>query len=680
MIPRDSSYGQHLSAPYTPPTPAPDGVFPFDSTYAVHQLPTPPHTGGLYAADDSAATIAVDGLLASRANSPDLAGMAVSGIGGFQELLAFAPPQPDLFPSRRALAIQQPALTSFPDVNVNLAEAETSADAGDEIEEIGTCPPSQAVWISPQTPSSPSDSSSDDYPGSIHDIFRRPAVAVNSPEILLAYFDKNTCGILSVKDGPRENPWRTLIWPMANDSKALYHAVSSMTAFHMCRERPELRIEGMEHMRKSLRFLGEGLSHGNIREDAALGTTLVLAFSEAFDRHTSTGIQHLRGARVLLSQALARVHARRQRNQPREDPAALTRLQFLYNVWVYLDVLASLTSDSSDENDGCTNANLSWCGGRLMPSNKIDSLLGCADTLFPLIAQVAGLVQRARRLDLQQNLPAAEAKIMADASHLVSVLESWELKNKPYEPIEDPSNDVTHCRQTAEAYRWATLLYLRQALPRSFLPAAPSTHELAREVMSLIDSIPASSRSCILHIYPLLVAGCEAESPDERAWVAKRWEGMINRLRLGNVEKAWLVVKEVWLRRDAFLASATATAAAAAAAATATPIATATSPALLYDSRRGRRGYIGPKDNIGGGVFFWDSPTPSPPLPLPLSLPFREDAASCPPRMESLQSKHRKRGDYEYEVSIKGRLHWLGVMKEWNWEGVWSFPSQPCNF
>ena len=623
----------------------------------------------------------MDGLLASRANSPDLAGMAVSGIGGFQELLAFAPPQPDLFSPRRGVVIQQPAPTSFPGVNVNLVEAETAVDAADEIEEIGTCPPSQAVWISPQTPSSPSDSSSDDYPGSILDIFRRPAVAVHSPEILLAYFDKKTCGILSVKDGPRENPWRMLIWPLARDSKALYHAVSSMTAFHMCRERPELRIEGMEHMRKSLRFLGQGLSDGNIHEDAALGTTLVLAFSEAFDRHTSTGIQHLRGARVLLAQALARVHARRQRNQSSEDPASSTRLHFLYNVWVYLDVLARLTSDSSDEDDdgGRADANLSWCG-RLMPSNKIDPLLGCADTLFPLIAQAAGLVQRARRLEQQQDLAAAEAKIMVDATHLVSVLESWELKDERYEPIEDPSNEVAHCRQTAEAYRWATLLYLRQALPRRLLPTAPSTHELAREVMSLIDSIPASSRSCIVHIYPLLVAGCEAVSPDERAWVAKRWEGMINRLRLGNVEKAWQVVKEVWLRRDAFLASAATTAAAAAAAATstATSSSTVTSPALLYDSRRGRRGYIGPGDNVGDGIFFWDSPTPSPPLPLqPLPLPFHEDAASCPPRMESLQSKHRKRGEYEYEVSIKGRLHWLGVMKEWKWEGVW---SQPCNF
>lgn len=635
--------------PLSPPTPAPDGG---SSLYAIphppiHQLPTPPHTG-LHTGDD--------GLLASRANSPGLADMAVSNISCLQDLPDFAAAP------RRGLLLQQPTPMSLPDLDVDpgldvepdVVEAD---DADAEIGEvIGARPPSQeTVWISspaPSSSSSDSSSSDDGRPASILDIFRRPPVAVHSPEILLAYFDKKTCGILSVKDGPTENPWRTLIWPLARDSQALYHAVSSMTAFHMCRERPELQIEGMEHMRKSLRFLGQGLSHGNIREDAALGTTLVLAFSEAFDRHISTGIQHLRGARVLLAQALARVRARQH------DPVAFKRLQFLYNVWVYLDVLARLTSDTTSggggESDGATaDDNLAWCG-RLVASDEIDPLLGCAATLFPLIAQAAGLVQRVRRLDQQQHRDsaAAEAKIVADARRLARELESWALEDKSYVPIEDPTNEVVHCRNTAEAYRWATLLYLRQALPGLLLPAAPSAHKLARRVMDLIASIPASSRSCIVHIYPLLVAGCEAVGAGERAWVGERWEAMISRLRIGNVEKAWQVVKEVWLRRDAFLASATATA-------TAASTATATATAL-YDSRRA---YIEAGDGSDNGQFFWDWPPP------PAPPPFCDDARVD----ERLHSKHRKRGDYEYEVSIKGRLHWLGVMKEWKWEGVWSF-------
>jgi hypothetical protein len=44
-------------------------------------------------------------------------------------------------------------------------------------------------------------------------LYRQPEVLAGSPEMLMLRFDKQTCGILSVKDGPTENPWRTLIWP-----------------------------------------------------------------------------------------------------------------------------------------------------------------------------------------------------------------------------------------------------------------------------------------------------------------------------------------------------------------------------------------------------------------------------------------------------------------------------------
>jgi hypothetical protein len=89
-------------------------------------------------------------------------------------------------------------------------------------------------------------------------IYQQPEVQAGSPEILMLQFDKQTCGILSVKDGPTENPWRTLIWPLTT---------------------------GIEKM----------------RTDTALATTLVLAFSESWDQHISTGIEHLRGARILVN-------------------------------------------------------------------------------------------------------------------------------------------------------------------------------------------------------------------------------------------------------------------------------------------------------------------------------------------------------------------------------------------
>jgi len=628
--------------------------FPLDPIYIIpngslRQPPTPPQTTALQINDDEVFGHGNPTFSRSE-NSPRLADITApnmeitrsGSVDTFQELLDFATKQPGLY-----------------DPQETMQEHTTTSEVGeDEIEEIlRTSPPSQSSWISSPTPSTVSSGSSDSHSSmeqliSVHDIFRRPTVAANSPEVLLSFFDKNTCGIMSVKDGPTENPWRTLIWPLARDSQALYHAISSMTAFHMCRERPQLRVEGMEHMRKSIRFLAQGLSHGNIRDDAALGTTLVLAFSEAFDTHISTGIEHLRGARVLLNQALAKFSPQ---SVPTEE---FRRLQFLYNVWVYLDVLARLTSDSDESNS--ISPTMSYAP--LLPSSEIDPLLGCAATLFPLIGQAARLVQRVRKSERNS------VGVISAAMGLKTALETWQVEEN-YCPIEDPSSDVRHCMKTAEAYRWATLLYLHQAVPE--LPPVPA-HELAEKVMRLIASIPESSRSCIVHIYPLLAAGCEAIGDEERNWVKSRWEGMVSRMWIGNVDKAWQVVKEVWYRRDRFLSRQTPSSRMAPFSA---PGSRYGSPPREFESQHKRKRFdssdIDDILTLDSSVYESDFNSPgrrallNPTAGRPqLELQGKRSCAS------DVLQEHRK-GDFEYEVSIKGRLHWLGVMKDWRWEGMY---------
>ena len=464
---------------------------------------------------------------------------------------------------------------------------------------------------------------------------------------------------MSLKDGPTENPWRTLIWPLARDSQALYHAISSMTAFHMSQERPELRMEGIEHMRKSVRLLSQGFAHGNILPDAALGTTLVLAFSEAFDRHISTGIAHLRGARVLLSTAIPTVMSS-------IDPANLNadsfrRLQFLHNVWVYLDVLARLTSDA-DEGGSPTITYQP-----LVPSLEVDPLLGCAATLFPLIGQAACIVQRVRAA------PANSAAIITAAMDLRGALEAW-APERYYQPIEDPTSDVEHCVGTAEAYRWATLLYLRQAVPELRMPSA---HALADRVMRLIAAIPHESRTCIVHIFPLLAAGCEADGAEERGWVRNRWAVMSSRMWIGNVDRAWEVVQEVWRRRDAFRERRRSP-----------PRSAEGSPRdTIYGSPLGsdfefqlpaKRRFpdaAGVEDILSWDLGVFESGLECPKGRLgDHSLAGRPYLEMTPGARSSPGSDilhEHKKGDYEYEVSIKGKLHWLGVMKDWGWEGTY---------
>lgn len=107
-------------------------------------------------------------------------------------------------------------------------------------------------------------------------------VGLSSPEELMLRFDQQTCSILSVIDGPNENPWRSLIRPMIVDSPPLYHAILSMAAFHGTHDSAALHTPGMAHMTKSIRWLASRVQ--DMPLDYALATSLALSFSEGWDR------------------------------------------------------------------------------------------------------------------------------------------------------------------------------------------------------------------------------------------------------------------------------------------------------------------------------------------------------------------------------------------------------------
>ncbi|KJK68380.1 specific transcription factor domain protein [Aspergillus parasiticus SU-1] len=362
-------------------------------------------------------------------------------------------------------------------------------------------------------------------------LFKEPAISAGSPERLILHFDRYTCGILSVKDGAHENPWRTLIWPLAKDTPALYHAIFSLSAFHCSKKNPSLKVYGMEHMRRSIACMVQDIQ--NMRADAALATSLALAFADTWDRDTRSCIQHLRGAKALVAQV---VGLGLQAGLCATD---LDRIRFLYNTWLYMDVIARLTSL---EESGDQKIDLSILQLPKGAVHEIDPLMGCATTLFPLIDRVAQLIQRVRKTNSNS------ISLVSEAIELKRRVEQWEPPDW-FEPPEDPTSEVQHSIQIAHAYRWATILYLHQAVPE--MPCEPAS-ELAKRVLLLLATVPPSSRTTIIQMFPLLAAGCEADQEEDRQWVLGRWRSIQTRLMLGSIDRCIDVVHEVWIRRDQF--------------------------------------------------------------------------------------------------------------------------------
>lgn len=518
----------------------------------------------------------------------------------------------------------------------------------DDIEEIIREPQmtDADMWMSIRGPvnsrsstASPTMSREDPF----NKMYRQPEVQAGSPEMLMLRFDKQTCGILSVKDGPTENPWRTLIWPLARDSPALYHAIASMTAFHTSKEKPALRVDGMEHMRRSIRSLATGIE--KMRTDTALATTLVLAFSESWDQHISTGIEHLRGARILVNQALV---SHKKRNLSGDD---LARLKFLCNTWVYMDVIARLTSVDEDENTDFEQvlAPLNLPFSQMNSNTEIDPLLGCAATLFPLIGKAANLCRKVRKLETNS------IAIISQAIELKEAIERWSPPpGTAFERPEDPTSEIQHAMQTAEAYRYATLLYLHQAVPE--IPSLTST-QLAQKVLVYLATVPLSSRLVIVQIYPLLAAGCEAWDKEDRQWVEDRWQSMASRMLIGNIDRCWEVMQEVWSRRDAFWKA----------------------KEEKENQRRPGYGMAMVHSELSKRKFeeelamddmfsFSDMLNSNSTVNGGTAKKQRSSVSGSFSTTPRRRQQEPITEDLDPELTVRGQLHWVGVMKEWEWE------------
>ena len=498
---------------------------------------------------------------------------------------------------------------------------DTSLDADGEVEEVAQetddCGSQQLSYPSP-SPSASSSSSTDSCTRNLNAI----SLHHEHSGLLHQLFDEQTCGILSIKDGPGENPWRTLIWPMAFSEPALYYAILSMTACHAGKHDSSLRVTGSVMQGLSMKLLRERLFL--MRTDTAVATTLVLAFSESWLSHIHTGIMHLRGAREFILQGLE------QQESTSMDPEDVARIRFLRSTWVYMDIIARLTAIDGEDPEDLDSIAMPVYGPDVMV-HDIDPLMGCATTLFPFIGAVANLVRQVRRT------PSNSRKMVSRAAGLKYVITKWKAP-ATFQPPQDESLEIDHSRHTAEAYRWATLLYLCQAVP---MICSEEPAVLAGRALDHLAAVPISSRSVIIHIFPLLAAGCEAVSADDRSFVEERWAAMMTRMCIGNIDRCWDVVKEVWHRRDAFASE-----------------------------------YLSPAD---GELTAYQEDTQIEDLSVhaiaQISLENRQRAPSGSSNPMAtfasplgLRKPAEPNVEIDPEMTVRGSLHWVSVMTERNWE------------
>lgn len=560
---------------------------------------------------------------------------------------------------------------------------------------------------------------------------------------ILFLYSQYTSSMMSIKNGPYENPWKSVIAPMAKNYPCLFDSIACMTLFHLAgnpgleENKEHLLSRGGGYMKRCILELASGLSKMNddlnceksLPADIALATCLNLAVSESFDTHTSSGIAHLKGAKSMIQKILSLFREfyrtiskiRRDSNASSQSPEDTLRkareackvfkkklvlvddsdwdkmiedvlsntcqdenllvpkiLQFLFNIWIYFEVLAQMTtcsnhddkgidlvdtitnilqetqkkrtkdekkknvlkmkerspslySDSSDLTLG-ENAETNFLLGNdnlfenfdSFNHEYIDPLLGCAQSLFSIMGDVANLISKIKKSKKKDGKSFRNSlTTITRAAQLRQRIVNWKpsisasmIDQSPLELNADSGWDIPSCIASAEAYRYATLIYLHQAVPEIPLLAS---HVLAEKIFILLASIPTTSNCSAIHIFPLLVASCEAESGEEREWCEARWAVLAGKLWLGNIDRALEVVKEVWIRKDE------------------------------YNNKRSRD-----EELIKFGISNTDSNS--------------DIAVQLSGLMAAVNNESQAAVVDDLKGTIHSRMHWSTVMREWNWE------------
>jgi hypothetical protein len=473
-----------------------------------------------------------------------------------------------------------------------------------------------------------------------------PGLEADSRETLMLFFQSHTCGILSIKEDPDTNLWRTLVWPLAKENPALNHAIYAMTCLHMSRKHPHLRLRGLEHIKQSRDQLAAHRRGGSMRLDAALATTLALGFAETWDhQRSSTGFEHIVEARSLVQESLTRLC------NPQLPASEKDCLHFLVNTWVYMDVIARLTTMHKGTPidfrfmEACINVTNDMGGP------QIDPLMGCAVTLFPLIGRVADLVRCIWNGSAKRNSPVT----VSQAVELMDAVKCW----KPTANLgssDDSASVISDSVQTGEAYRWATILLLHQAVPA--LPSFLSMPELAQKALVFIATIPLSSGTTVVQIFPLLVAGCEVVDEEERDWVRQRWGLMSKRMTTGIVDRCITVTEEVWRRRDQQQAPDQSSA-------QMQPHSTR-DMGMAFSTDQRPDGLSEEQDEIpSGGSTVGKERQPS--SNRQFSVGPTKPVGSMNPTEVSTKLRCASN-------TVNERLQWLGVMRDWNWQSEYHGP------
>ncbi|KAH7039902.1 fungal-specific transcription factor domain-containing protein [Microdochium trichocladiopsis] len=410
------------------------------------------------------------------------------------------------------------------------------------------------------------------------------------------------CNVLSHLIVFREesgNPFQQLVLPLSYNSGPVQNAIFALASAH-------LEYRGVQNDEKSIYFHNkaiQGLAQlievgTSVDKNHILAAIMLLVYYEVLVQRGRSSIVdgHLRGALTIMSTAT-----------DQNDATGL----FLERAFRFYDVITALSLGTAPLSTapaaGCLLPFPPMNAAPASPLHNVDTLLGMATTLWPVMHRLSSLLSlRAELENAKQTNQTSKAAVLR--SEYDETSQAIEVALTQWQPCLPPKVVLTVGTSGDGEEQLASLALAtpaKQANAKSSADGAgaggsgagagavgsgsPSQQELAR-LQSILHNAMAYRHSAFVYLYrtiyeyqpdhplvqehahkalrhcvetvshkgpmgallwPLFVSACEARSEADRALARRAFTEIELRQGMTNIEQAWRVVAEVWARSDA---------------------------------------------------------------------------------------------------------------------------------
>ncbi|KAF2478619.1 fungal-specific transcription factor domain-containing protein [Neohortaea acidophila] len=348
----------------------------------------------------------------------------------------------------------------------------------------------------------------------------------------LRYYIQSFASTLSTN--AENNGFLSILLPMAMTDAPLMDTLVAWSTSHLAIRQQNVQVKALEDRSVALRSFATNLR--DLPPLTCLAICLVLTSMEAVLGNTLSWYSHLSAAARIINSTVS----------PRLDDSSLASSldssaegRWLLRNFSYHDILASVSRSRAMLIPG-----LDFLGADAI--QVPDTYLGFGVPPMKLLGEINVLSQTLTNYENTSNTASA-AGDSSDAAEIAARLYAIEAELRQWRADGSPDDPLI---MLADSYRSAILICLYRAL-RYHRLADPTTatqqiQAEVGEIVTRITSLPhGSSPECTL-LFPLFMAGGEAQSTEHRAAIENRMETIAENREFQNLREALDVLKEVW--------------------------------------------------------------------------------------------------------------------------------------